>query len=89
MDLISRQAVLNLKQIFTDNAGYETEYVDVEDIKELPSIPSVDNKGEWIYSERFSKVFPMYVCSKCSGLSASCYVKFCPNCGADMRGDKE
>ena len=38
VDCISRQAVLNFKQTFHDNAGYETEYVDIEDIKALPPV---------------------------------------------------
>jgi hypothetical protein len=51
-DCISRQAVLACKQTFTDNAGYETEYVDIEDIKALPSIQPKP-KTEWIpVSER-------------------------------------
>ena len=63
-DLISRQAVLNLKQTFTDNAGYETEYVDVEDIKELPSIPSAENKGEWISIDDVMSVFDDFMCGE-------------------------
>ena len=37
-DCISRRAVLYLKQTFYDNAGYKTDYVDIEDIKELPPV---------------------------------------------------
>lgn len=47
------------------------------------------NKGKWIYSERFSHIYPMYECSKCSGLTRSCYDRFCTNCGADMREEED
>lgn len=41
-DAISRKAVLACKQTFTDNAGYETEYVDIEDIEALPPVNTLD-----------------------------------------------
>lgn len=34
-------------------------------------------KGEWIFSR----------CDKCGAYHNSMYRNFCPNCGADMRGD--
>ena len=89
-DLISRQAVLNLKQTFTDNAGYETEYVDVEDIKELPP---VEDKGEWNVSH--TDIDELWAtCSNCdeevkmrlTDDYTPIFYNFCPNCGADMRG---
>lgn len=44
-DCISRQAILNLKQTFYDEAGYETDYVDIEDIESLPSVqPKAEQK---------------------------------------------
>ena len=97
MDLISRQAVLNLKQTFTDNAGYETEYVDVEDIKELPAITFVNNKGKWVTDETSgSALNDRYYCSKCGHKLKMDYtlikayqetgkLLFCEHCGTDMR----
>jgi hypothetical protein len=50
-DAISRQAVLDCQQIFYDNAGYKTYYVDIEDIKDLPLVYPQEPK--WIpVSER-------------------------------------
>lgn len=46
-DCISRQAVLACKQTFHDNAGYETEYVDIDDIKALPSIQPKTELETW------------------------------------------
>ena len=85
-DTISRQAVLNLKQTFHDNAGYETEYVDIEDIKALPSVSLARPKGKWM-----EYCYQNFNCSKCGYIVADDDVeeyKFCPNCGADMRGEE-
>lgn len=63
---------------------------------------SVENKGEWIKIQSGDKDFPeSIVCSKCKNENShldfnehgepigKVFVtsKFCPNCGADMRGD--
>jgi hypothetical protein len=62
-----------------------------------------ENKGEWIKIQSGDKDFPeSIVCSKCKNENShldfnehgepigKVFVtsKFCPNCGADMRGDK-
>ena len=86
VDCISRQAVLNFKQTFHDNAGYETEYVDIEDIKALPSVYPARPKGKWM-----EYCYQNFNCSKCGYIVADDDVeeyKFCPNCGADMRGEE-
>jgi hypothetical protein len=64
---------------------------------------SAENKGEWIKIQSGDKDFPeSIVCSKCKDENShldfnehgepigKVFVtsKFCPNCGADMRGDK-
>ena len=59
---------------------------------------SAENKGEWIevVIERFpngEKQMWHYECSACSMGEPPCPINkehwdFCPNCGADMRGDK-
>lgn len=96
-DLISREEVkAKYKEQFMNSLVDEERNIDFSEYAETPckrfnefidSIPNAvtERKGEWIYSERFSKIYPMYECSKCRGLSQSCYVNFCPNCGADMR----
>lgn len=40
--------------------------------------------GKWIY--KYTEPFG-YICSECR--KACCRYNFCPNCGADMRGDKD
>ena len=58
-----------------------------------------ENKGEWkeVVTERFpngEKRMWHYECSACSTGEPPCPINkehwdFCPNCGADMRRDKE
>jgi hypothetical protein len=61
----------------------------------LKEIPSVENKGEWIESKERSK---HWYCSVCGGIHTDPETgkwretfdyryPFCPNCGADMRGE--
>lgn len=38
--------------------------------------------GEWLKMDGYSK------CSECGWLHAHKQLAFCPNCGADMRGEK-
>jgi len=65
-DAISRKAVLNLKQTFYDNAGYETDYVDIEDIKDLPPVypqPNISEDGTLtVHVKDGSKVSRVLVC---------------------------
>ena len=65
-DAVSREALLALKQKFYDNAGYETEYVDVDDIKELPPVIPKPKIGHWIKEESiFGWDNKSYQCSVC------------------------
>ena len=44
--------------------------------------------GEWVLDKEFSFIFNIYECSKCR-FNGSKRWHFCPNCGADMRGDEK
>lgn len=59
---------------------------DVDDetlaIKALEQQPKT---GRWIFDEILDK---HYYCSECKSMGVD-YWDYCPNCGADMRGDKE
>lgn len=51
----------------------------------IDNAPTVDERpqGKWITTwERY-----IFQCSCCHGMSVK--YNFCPNCGADMRGDEE
>lgn len=95
-DTISRQAVLDMATtIQTDDfSGNEIiEVVEVDDVKALPPVTPERPKGEWKYTD---EVHEIARCSKCNFLidASGCidpeeYIsiyKYCPNCGADMRG---
>lgn len=90
-DLISRQKVLATLE-FMDKALDEE--VTVETYKELLAecikvLPSAENKGEWRHYEG------MLYCSKCGAefydeimeYTGGEVPKFCPDCGADKRGE--
>ena len=68
---------------------------DIEDIKELPPAQPERKAGQWIPSDseleikcnKCGKDFSEYVYSTDYIFLAEC-PKFCPNCGADMRGEE-
>lgn len=102
-DLIDRQKVLNTLDFADNALTDEVRTVEnfkailTECIKVLPS---VENKGEW---SRHTRVEPVYSidgvktwgdkcqCNKCTFTTIAVegfgYYNFCPNCGADMRGE--
>lgn len=61
----------------------------------LTQLPSAQKTGRWIeQDDSWDGVY--YECSVCGepwtlidGTPWDNYMNFCPNCGADMRGDKE
>lgn len=60
-----------------------------EEFLELPtySFPERE-KGEWIEKRNKATGHIESVCSVCGAEESYPYNLFCPNCGADMRGDK-
>ena len=97
-DLISRQAIDDV--IYDYSRSCDVNYAQI--MEYIDKIPSVENKGEWIKIKSGDKDFPeSIVCSKCKNENShldfnehgepigKVFVtsKFCPNCGADMRGE--
>ena len=64
----------------------------IKAIRALPSAEPERKTGTWIYdTERVAGdgwTYSQYHCSECGFQVLGGMVKFCPNCGADMRGEK-
>lgn len=103
-DLISRQAAINaivdctncktadeLRAYVTKHTldnGWTGGFVDALDaVEDLPSAQPERPKGKWITQEFGSWA----ECSECHELYdiPMAYSNFCPNCGADMRGEQD
>lgn len=88
-DLISREALCE----FCLNTKDRT--VDANDIMRFPSAEPERKKGEWIeQDDGWDGIY--YECSECreaftlmDGTPKDNLYNFCPNCGADMKGDHE
>lgn len=72
------------KQFFSlDDDGYGMMVVSVTDIISAPTVEQ--KKGHWIHD-----INNLYGCSECmerETMSPKKLKSYCPNCGADMRGD--
>lgn len=62
----------------------------IEDLKETPTIDAVPVKrGKWIYEpEDWRHQIEWFKCSCCGSPSSTAY-KWCPYCGARMKGAEE
>lgn len=103
-DLIDRQAAMDaLARIFDqceeieahlpkgdpDITGYKMypDYMIVwEYLHQLPSAEPKRKQGHWIVRNEYS-MWPV-LCSECRGWQSG-RSRFCPDCGADMRGEQE
>ena len=81
-DCISREYILSKAHCCCDDlSDDEPCCVDVDDIKNAPSVQPIRPKGEWIGG------VAGWECSHCGyGVFAYNNTEFCPKCGADMRG---
>ena len=93
-DLISRQEAIDaiIAETYMDGAyGYADCKDLVDTLENLPSAQPEQKKGKWVYD---SESYPLgnpagyYNCNQC-GESVLCKSNYCPNCGADMRGDED
>lgn len=94
-DLISRQTAIDAFERFIHELGIKDEpYNYGEMALSAQNVPSVENKGEWIYDKSIYN----WRCSECGETPPptgyvgkaefmATYFKFCNYCGADMRGE--
>lgn len=91
-DVISRQAAIDTLHMDTSIIPYKKarEYADatiLEIRNRLEKLPSAEPKtGRWS-GVRYDAELGLFVCDNCGMFSFMEYA-FCPNCGADMRGEK-
>ena len=88
-DSISRQAAIDAlekkkdKKSQGDISGFYNKIIQ-NDIDTLMLLPSADRpKGEWIDIGGYE------VCKNCHEVKRFPHWNFCPNCGAEMRGDSD
>lgn len=95
-DLIDRQEAINALDKRFDDVPMEltTEILQLRrDLRELPSAQP-ERRGRWIKLDMHAHLAD----HKCTACGQECYVPtcmgepmytYCPNCGADMRGEKD
>ena len=98
-DLISRQAAIDVADAVWSVTGDKNVAKVWDQIKDLPSAQSERPKGEWIYGEHDIAMCDGYWCDQCGFFVPWDYTHkfidfikdyhFCPNCGADMRGEQD
>ena len=86
-DLISRKALLE-KQYnasrFKDPSMAEM-VIDVRDVEDAPAVAAQPVKrGLWVSLE---SEIGLFACSECDHRILRAECNYCPNCGADMRGE--
>ena len=90
-DLISRQAVDEIKELMTDINGDVIYAVRMSDIRQLPSVKPQEKTGHWQHYEG------MLICSECGAefyddIMEYCgddVPKCCPDCGCRMVDEQE
>lgn len=87
-DLISRKAAIDaLGKRFDDIPMRQTKEILSlrRDLRKLPSAQPMRKTGKWIYNSPVTMK-----CDQCEYVVRDWFVKqfrYCPSCGADMRGD--
>ena len=63
-----------------------TKEVAIDVLEHLPPVTPKPKTGHWMIKDDY-ETSPYFVCSQCGEVSC-CKGNFCPDCGADMRGEK-
>ena len=89
------EAIKGLKVLAKDFSGYrpneEMFNMAIEALEQLPSAQPERPKGEWVndiaYYDEDGCPCVVTRCNQCGEVSEA--FNFCPNCGADMRGEED
>lgn len=61
-------------------------------LEDLPSAQPERKRGRWMLSKMYESDHVAMICSECGATYdktvAGCFFNYCPNCGADMRGER-
>lgn len=97
MDLIDRQQAIGKIKDWMKFIGYSHGERNVMEctIQMLEELPSAQTKGRWswVQYDSISELGDWY-CSECRFMPsafnlAKKHLNYCPNCGADMRGEED
>lgn len=84
---------IGLKQALVVSAILEDKKTIEQIIDEQPTIEPERKTGHWVYRPEWSKYGDVWSCSECGEKTSQSVMgeprfKYCPMCGADMRGNK-
>ena len=96
-DLISRQAAIDAicNDCTLAKAGKRCTDAFCPDVRRLKEVPSAQMKGEWKYNpnDYDDNTWECSVCKEpwtlIDGTPQDNNMNYCPNCGSDMRGEKD
>ena len=84
-DVISRQVAIDLWEKYHPTIAVDAMQYDAE-LRQLPPAQPERPKGKWVEKPH---VYGVAYCSLCDYELHTNDTNFCPNCGADMRGDQD
>ena len=91
-DLISRRKAFEYFVTLWECIGTIMDRDEWEDVcmttaNEIPSAQPERKTGKWIHQAKFGRI----ECDQCSSVYRNAFApkNFCPNCGADMRGEQD
>ena len=91
-EYIEIEAVVDLIQQYANgNVKVEEVFLLTDLLGDITNISAADvqpvKRGHWELMGGQEKWLQGYTCSECGGVAVTYECNFCPNCGADMRGE--
>lgn len=94
MEVIRNECISKLKVVQILQKAYAEGRIQAKDglVSVLDDINATDvqpvKRGHWELIDGQEKWIQGYTCSECGQVVVTYECNFCPNCGADMRGDE-